>query len=80
MVGNIAEKIVAALAVPVSFEGHSLPVSVSVGVCTASAGDLEAETILRNADVALYRAKERGRGCYEVFTPALDYVKTAEEL
>ena len=80
MVGNIAEKIVAALAVPVPFEGHSLPVSVSVGVCTASAGDLEAETILRNADVALYRAKERGRGCYEVFTPALDYVKTAEEL
>jgi len=68
-VESIAAKVVAALSLPVRFAGVELPVSVSVGVCTVTAGELDADMLLRNVDAALYRAKARGRGCYAVFTP-----------
>ena len=71
---NIAAKVVAALSVPVSFAGRELPVSVSVGVCSASAAELDADVLLRNVDAALYRAKEKGRNRFEVFTPAIAQV------
>ncbi|MGA2673122.1 MAG: GGDEF domain-containing protein [Terracidiphilus sp.] len=68
-VENIAAKVVAALSLPVQFAGVELPISVSVGVCTVTAGELDADMLLTNVDAALYRAKARGRGCYAVFTP-----------
>jgi diguanylate cyclase (GGDEF)-like protein len=68
---NIAAKVVAALAVPVPLADSKLPVSVSVGVCSASAGELDADVLLRNVDAALYRAKAKGRNCFEVFTPEI---------
>jgi diguanylate cyclase (GGDEF)-like protein len=66
-----AANIVETLAVPISFEGRKMPVTVSVGVCAYEAGKLDADTLLKNADVALYRAKKRGRNCFVVFTPEL---------
>jgi diguanylate cyclase (GGDEF)-like protein len=66
---SMASRVVAALSVPVSFEGRELPISVSVGVCTSSAGELDAEVLLKNADTALYEAKARGRNCFQVFAP-----------
>ena len=68
---NIAEKLVAALSVPISFEEHLVPVTVSVGVCTSPAGELDADELLKNADIALYLAKERGRNRFEIFTPEI---------
>jgi len=67
--GTIAAKLVAALSAPVSFAGRELAVRVSIGVCTALPGELDAELLLRNADAALYRAKAKGKGCYQVFIP-----------
>ena len=64
----VAAKIVEALALPVPFEGAEVPVSVSVGVCSVTGEDVDAEALMRNADAALYRAKEHGRNCFEVFT------------
>jgi diguanylate cyclase (GGDEF)-like protein len=64
----IAAKIVETLALPIPFEGVKVPVSVSVGVCSFTGEDIDAEALMRNADAALYRAKERGRNCFEVFT------------
>ncbi len=68
---SIAAKVVAALSVPVPFAGRELPVSVSVRVCSASAGDLDAEALLKSADAALYHAKASGRNCFQVFTPEI---------
>jgi diguanylate cyclase (GGDEF)-like protein len=68
MAEEIAASIVAALAVPVLFAGGQVPVSASVGVCTAFAEDLDVDFLLRNADTALYQAKARGRNCYQVFS------------
>ncbi len=66
----VATNIVKKLAGPIPFEGHEIPVSASVGACAAASGELDEEELMKNADAALYRAKERGRDCYEVFTPA----------
>ena len=63
----VAAKIVETLAVLVSVHGLEVPVSVSVGVCSAGAEDIDADALMRNADAALYRAKERGRNCFQVF-------------
>jgi diguanylate cyclase (GGDEF)-like protein len=68
---RIAASIVESLAAPVSFAGLTLPVSVSVGICSAAAGDLDAEALMRNADAALYHAKARGRNRFQIFTPEM---------
>ena len=69
---RVAASIVKSLAFPIPFEGHSLPVTGSVGVCAVGNGQFDADTLLKNADAALYRAKAKGRGCFEVFIPATD--------
>ena len=69
---RIAATIVEKLAVPIPFEGREMPVSTSVGVCAAAADKFDVDAFLRNADAALYRAKERGRNCFQVFAAGLD--------
>jgi diguanylate cyclase (GGDEF)-like protein len=64
-----AGNMVKTLAAPIAYEGRDLPVSVSIGVCTNSGVELDADALLKNADEALYRAKAGGRDCYRVFTP-----------
>jgi len=54
---RIAAKIVAALSVPIRINKLEVPVSVSVGVCTLSDGDSDAEVLLKRVDAAMYRAK-----------------------
>ncbi|MGO9318247.1 MAG: diguanylate cyclase domain-containing protein [Terracidiphilus sp.] len=68
MAEEIAANIVETLDGAVIFAGSEVPVSVSVGVCTAFAADLDVDFLLRNADAALYQAKAHGRNCYQVFS------------
>jgi diguanylate cyclase (GGDEF)-like protein len=77
MAEGIARKIVAALAVPISVADRMVPASVSVGVCTAEPGELDADLLLKNVDAAMYRAKERGRNCYEVFAQEMAHGQTS---
>ena len=69
MAAGFAAKIVAGLSLPVRFAGREVSVTVSVGVCTSESGTLDAEALLKNADAALYRAKELGRNCFAVYAP-----------
>ena len=64
----IAAKIVSALAVPIWIGKFEVPVSVSVGVCTLADGSVGADLLLRRVDIAMYRAKARGRNCFQLFT------------
>jgi diguanylate cyclase (GGDEF)-like protein len=66
---RIAANIVNTMAESIPYEGREMPVTVSVGVCSAFAGGLDAETLLKNVDTALYRAKDQGRNRFVVFTP-----------
>ena len=69
---NIASKVVAALSLPVLFEGNEIPVSASVGICTTNVGGFDPDNLLKNVDKALYEAKARGRNCFQVFAPDAD--------
>ncbi len=53
-------------------EGHMMNVSGSVGVVLAPADGLDSDTLLKNADLALYRAKAEGRNRFRFFEPAMD--------
>jgi len=67
----VGQRIVAAASEPFMVDGHEMFVSASVGVALAMHGDATPETLLRDSDAAMYRAKERGRGRVEVFDEAL---------
>jgi len=64
----IAGKIVKAFRKPFACDGHTLKVTASIGVANFPADGNDAETLLKNADIALYRVKEQGRNNYQQFT------------
>src|ERR1700691_2576077 len=51
---------------------HDLHVTTSIGVSVYPDDGLDAETLIKNADIAMYQAKENGRQSYEFFTPAMN--------
>ena len=67
-----ARKIIAALARPQKLAGHELHITVSIGISVYPDDGKDAETLLKNADMALYHAKDHGRDCYHFFEPALN--------
>jgi diguanylate cyclase (GGDEF)-like protein len=66
---RVAAKIVETLARPIPRLNTQIPVSVSVGICVCNEGELDPDALLRNADAALYRAKQHGRNRFELFDP-----------
>jgi diguanylate cyclase (GGDEF)-like protein len=73
---KIAANIVETLTEPVFFEGGEVPVTASVGICSASAGNLDTEALFRGADAALYQAKACGRNCYRTASPEMAVAHT----
>lgn len=67
----VAERIVAAMKQPFQIGGYALQVSVSIGIALAGTGDTDPEALIRNADLAMYRAKDRGGDSFEIFDVAL---------
>jgi diguanylate cyclase (GGDEF)-like protein len=65
-VSRIAERLVAAIARPFSVGGDEIRLSASVGAAL-SAGGKSADELLRNADVAMYRAKAQGKGRHNLY-------------
>jgi diguanylate cyclase (GGDEF)-like protein/PAS domain S-box-containing protein len=69
---QIAERIGAAIGTtPIQVSGRELVVSASIGVAFATYSQQRPEALLRDADAAMYRAKERGRARYELFDAAM---------
>jgi EAL domain-containing protein (putative c-di-GMP-specific phosphodiesterase class I) len=64
---TIAERIAAELDEPFIIEGDEVFVRTSVGIALATEPGARPEALIRDADAAMYRAKERGGGTYEVF-------------
>ncbi|GAA1512769.1 bifunctional diguanylate cyclase/phosphodiesterase [Dactylosporangium maewongense] len=67
---DVAGRIHDALGTPIHTTGHELLVHASVGIATSTPGDV-LETLLRNADLAMYAAKERGKGGHFVYVPGM---------
>ena len=64
----VAEKILSCLANMLPLEGASLTITPSIGIALHPNDGLEAEALLRNADIAMYRAKAQGRNSYQCYT------------
>ena len=64
---EIAQRVLDALAVPLSHKNRRLEIRASVGIAVSTTEKITPETILAHADAAMYRAKQRGRGRYELF-------------
>ena len=63
---SLAARIIEQVSQPLVLAGKLVSHSPSIGIAFAMAGD-PAETVIENADMAMYRAKDQGRGCYAVY-------------
>ena len=69
---RLAQRIVKALSEPYELEGNRAIIAVSIGIALATDVDVTADQLLKNADMALYRAKAEGRGTYRFFALEMD--------
>jgi len=67
----LSRKVIEAMSEPVELCEHKLTISFSIGISIFPDDAQDKETLCKSADVALYAAKEKGRNCYEFYTPAM---------
>ncbi|WP_419809979.1 putative bifunctional diguanylate cyclase/phosphodiesterase [Sphingomonas sp.] len=70
-VEKLASAIIESLSRPYELDQHTLYIGASVGVATGPRDGRTAEMLIRSADLALYRAKDAGRGVFQTYEPAL---------
>ncbi len=68
---RLAQRLADALAEPVVEGAEELRVAASIGIAVATSSQPTPEELLRDADAAMYRAKDRGRGRFEIFDEAM---------
>jgi diguanylate cyclase (GGDEF)-like protein/PAS domain S-box-containing protein len=71
-VSSIAQKILKSFSQPLTVKDHEFFLTASIGISIAPNDSKDPETLIRNADTAMYRAKEQGRNTYQVFTPEMN--------
>jgi len=75
MLAPLAERVLNLLSTPFRVDGHELQIGCSIGLAVAPDNGSDIETLMKNADFALYRAKSEGRRTWRFFDP-----KMAEDL
>jgi diguanylate cyclase (GGDEF)-like protein/PAS domain S-box-containing protein len=70
--GQVAEKILRALQQTISLSGHQLVVTTSIGITVIPDDGMDPAALLKNADLAMYRAKEKGRNNYQFYSEELN--------
>ncbi|MBR8829828.1 MAG: hypothetical protein N5P05_001216 [Chroococcopsis gigantea SAG 12.99] len=65
---KLAQRIVDALREPVEIQDQQIYLKTSLGIAIYPTDGEDGETLLKNADAALYRAKDRGRNCYQFYS------------
>lgn len=67
-VAKIAQKVLEAIRKPFVFDGHELHITISIGVAIYPNDGGDADTLIENADTAMYRAKSQGRDNYQCYS------------
>ena len=70
--GVLARRVIEGISRPYEIDGQQVNIGTSVGVALAPSDALSAEALMRNADLALYRAKQDGRGAFRFFESQMD--------
>ncbi len=68
----LAERLIAAISAPYELDGHQVIIGTSIGIALVPDDGDDTDILLKNADLALYRAKAEGRGRYSFFAPEMD--------
>jgi len=68
---SLAKRVLTAFDEPFDLDGRQMPIRASIGVVVTAVGDRTGDDLLRDADVAMYRAKVGGRGSYAMFEPSM---------
>jgi diguanylate cyclase (GGDEF)-like protein/PAS domain S-box-containing protein len=69
---HVANSVMQAVARPVRFDGHTVSLSVSIGISIYPTDGEDLDTLLKNADVAMYHAKQNGRNAFSFFDAAMN--------
>ncbi|MEC7815310.1 MAG: EAL domain-containing protein [Pseudomonadota bacterium] len=77
--GKVAETILRRLCQRIRLNDHEVGITVSIGITMIPHDSEDAGTLMKYADLAMYRAKELGRNTYQFFTPAMN-IKAARRL
>ncbi len=77
---TLAQRLIKTLAAPFLLESHEVYVSASVGIAVSPGDGEHADELIRRADMALYRAKQDGRGRFRLFEPAMDAEVRARQI
>ena len=75
---QVARRLIDELAAPFRIGEASITIGISVGIAFGARGEASAEGLMRNADFAMYRAKQAGKGRFEVFRTDLHEAATRE--
>ena len=69
---SLALRVIEAISAPYDIEGHQVVIGASVGIAVGPGDGLTHHELMRNADLALYRAKDDGRGTFRFFEAEMD--------
>ncbi len=69
---DIADRVIKVLSAPYDIDGIEVVVGASIGIALSPGGGTTSEELMRNADMALYRAKSDGGGMHRFFEPEMD--------
>ena len=67
----VADRMLSVLEQPYILKAHTVRSSASIGIVHSSAGYTQADDMLRDADIAMYEAKSRGKACHAMFTTSM---------
>jgi diguanylate cyclase (GGDEF)-like protein/PAS domain S-box-containing protein len=73
---TLAGRISEALRPTISLDDHEVFVSASIGIAFGASREDRPESLVRDAEVAMYRAKDGGKGCYEMFRPEMGEISS----
>jgi diguanylate cyclase (GGDEF)-like protein len=77
---NLASRLIEVVSAPYNIQGHQITIGVSIGVAVAPDDGSDPDQLLKNADLALYRAKEDGGGIFHFFEIGMDARAQARRL